>query len=104
MAGTVLQFELLNVVHTCLIVLLMALQGFIFKTDGVIFKRVTKGNPSAAPWYIFVKSGRGHECIARQQNRPTPENLELAFYNFKASQSPITQGVKFFKSIVPQKK
>jgi len=79
-------------------------QGFVFKTDGVIFKRVAKGSPSASPWYVFVKSSRGHTCIARQQQRPTPENLELAFYNYKASESPITKGIKFFKGIVPQKK
>ena len=81
-----------------------ALQGFIFKTDAVMYKRVSKGNPTSVPWYIFVKAGQGHKCIAKQQQKPTPENLELAFYNYKASESPITKGVRFFKSIVPTKK
>ncbi|KAL0038912.1 hypothetical protein WJX77_001626 [Trebouxia sp. C0004] len=82
----------------------LAIQGFIFKTDAIIFKQVTKGTPSASPWFVFVKAGRDHACIARQQQRPTPENLEMAFYNYKASESPITKGVKFFKNIIPQKK
>ncbi|KAL0047175.1 hypothetical protein WJX82_008677 [Trebouxia sp. C0006] len=82
----------------------LAIQGFILKTDAIIFKQVTKGTPAASPWFVFVKAGRGHTCIARQQQKPTPENLEMAFYNYKASESPITKGVKFFKNIVPQKK
>lgn len=80
------------------------LQGFILKTEAVIFKKVSKGSPTAAPWYVFVKAGKGHTCIARQQQRPTSENLELAYYNYKASESPITKGVKFFKNIIPGKK
>ncbi len=83
---------------------LFTVQGFILKTDAIIFKQVTKGTPAASPWFVFVKAGRGHTCIARQQQKPTPENLEMAFYNYKASESPITKGVKFFKNIVPQKK
>ena len=83
---------------------ILCLQGFILKTEAVIFKKVSKGSPAAAPWYVFVKSGKGHTCIARQQQRPTSDNLEIAFYNYKASESPITKGVKFFKDIIPGRK
>ena len=79
------------------------LQGFVFKTPAIIYKSVTKGSPASSPWYLFVQEGKGHKCIARQQQRLTPENLELAYYNYKAAESPITKGVKLFKKILPQK-
>ncbi len=39
------------------------------------------------------------QVVGRQPRRPTPGDLELAFYNAAAASSPVTQGVKFFKGL-----
>lgn len=39
------------------------------------------------------------QVVGRQQRRPSAGEMELAFYNAAASNSPITKGVKFVKGI-----
>ena len=34
-----------------------ALQGFLSRTEGAIFKWVRKGSPAAAPWQILKQDG-----------------------------------------------
>lgn len=46
-----------------------------------------------------ASSNPAPQVVGRQPRRPTPGDLELAFYNAAAASSPVTQGVKFFKGL-----
>lgn len=64
-----------------------------------MFKHVKAGAPGGTPWYLFKKDWAGYKCIARQQRRPSMDDLELAFYNASAAESPITQGIKAVRGL-----
>ncbi len=46
-----------RIVRTDLYVVAHVLQGFLSRTEGVIFKWVRKGSPAAAPWQILKQEG-----------------------------------------------
>jgi hypothetical protein len=81
----------------------MSLQALLLTTECVIYKHVRSGPPTATPWYIFKKDWASFKCIARQQRRPTSEDLELAFYNASAAESPITKGIKAVRGFTGKK-
>jgi hypothetical protein len=75
-------------------------QGFFSKRSGCIFKWVKKGSPAAAPWHILLREGdAAWQVVGRQARRPTSGDLEVAFYNAAAVNSPLTQGVRFIKGL-----
>lgn len=76
------------------------IQGFFSKRSGCVFKWAKKGSPAAAPWHILLREGEAAwQVVGRQARRPTPGDLEVAFYNAAAANSPLTQGVKFIKGL-----
>ena len=77
----------------------LLLQVFVYKREAVLYKYVRKGSPAATPWFVMLKDGKRWKCIARQQTRPNAENLEAAFYNASAAESPINKGVQFLKGL-----
>jgi hypothetical protein len=53
---------------------------------------------------VFCPSGcfvdlDGVQVVGRQARRPTSGDLEVAFYNAAAVNSPLTQGVRFIKGL-----
>lgn len=59
-----------------------------------------------APWQILKKKGWGNEWrqIGQMARRPGNQELENAFANASASDSPITAGLKAVRQLVPGKK
>lgn len=66
-----------------------ACQIFVKTVEGAVFKRVVKGDPADTPWQIFQLQGDAFMPIGRQAERPTNENLEIAFANASAASSPL---------------
>jgi hypothetical protein len=81
------------------------MQAFVLTTNGAIFRRATRGQPTAAPWQI-LKQGWGTKWkrIGQMPRRPGNQDLEMAFANASASESPITAGLKAVRQLVPGKK
>lgn len=78
----------------------LEIQGFFSKREGCIFKYTKRGSPSSSKWSILTREdGKTWKVVGRQQRRPSAGEMELAFYNAAASNSPITKGVKFVKDI-----
>lgn len=78
----------------------LEIQGFFSKREGCIFKFAKRGSPASAKWSILIREGsQDWQVVGRQQRRPSAGEMELAFYNAAASNSPITKGVKFVKGI-----
>lgn len=53
-------------------------------------------------WRIFINRGgsEGWEAIGRMPRRPSSIEVEVAFYNATASNSPLTKGAKFLKNLI----
>ncbi|CAL8470970.1 g10512 [Coccomyxa elongata] len=84
----------------------IAIQAFIVTTtQGAVSKRVVKGQSGQAPWQILKQGwGNNWKIIGQMQRRPTSQDLELAFLNASAAESPITAGIKAVKQLAPSKK
>lgn len=82
------------------------LQAFIVATtQGAVSKRVLKGTSGEASWQILKQGwGNNWKVIGQMQRRPTSEDLEVAFLNASAAESPITAGIKAVKQLAPSKK
>ena len=66
---------------------------------------MVKGQSGQAPWQILKQGwGNNWKIIGQMQRRPTSEDLELAFLNASAVESPITAGIKAVKQLAPSKK
>ena len=75
----------------------IALKAFVFATDGVVLKE----GPDA-PWLILKKELLGgFKPIGRMSSRPTSANIEDAFLNAAAADSPVNKGIAFFRSKLP---
>lgn len=78
----------------------LEIQGFFSKREGCVFKFTKRGSPASSKWSILIREGsQDWQVVGRQQRRPSTGEMELAFYNAQASNSPITKGVKFVKGI-----
>ena len=55
-------------------------------------------------WQIFLKEGDNYTCIGRQDRRPSETELELAFYNAAAANSPINKGIAGIRSLFGRNK
>lgn len=84
----------------------IAIQAFIVTTtQGAVSKRVVKGQSGQMPWQIMKQGwGNNWKVIGQMQRRPTSQDLELAFLNASAAESPITAGIKAVKQLAPSKK
>jgi len=80
-------------------------QAFVVSTSqGALFAQVTQSG-GQADWKILKKGwGDSWKVIGRMQRRPTPQDLEAAFYNASAAESPLTAGIKAIRQLVPSKK
>lgn len=73
-------------------------------SQGAIFRRISQGGASTAPWQILKKGwGEKWKVIAQMQRRPSNTDLEAAFYHASAEESPITAGIKAVKQLVPNR-
>jgi hypothetical protein len=54
-------------------------------------------------WRILWRSGQQHVQVGRTKRRPTSDDLQLAFMNAAAADSPLTKTVKFFKGLTAKK-
>jgi len=82
------QKELLDSFQTVYSFLPVAMKIFVSTVEGAVFKRVVKGDPTDTPWEIFQLQGEKWMPIGRQAERPSNENLEVAFANASAAASP----------------
>ena len=81
------------------------MQAFVLTTQGAILRRATRAQPVTPPWQILKKGwGDNWKRIAQMSRRPGSQDLELAFVNASASESPITAGLKAVRQLVPGKK
>lgn len=72
-------------------------QAFIITQDGVVLK----DGPDAA-WLILKKDFLGKfKSIGRMSTRPTASDLEAAFVNAAAVDSPVNKGIAFVRSKLP---
>ena len=82
-----------------------AAQAFVLTTQGAILRRATRAQPLTPPWQILKKGwGDNWKRIGQMSRRPGSQDLELAFVNASASESPITAGLKAVRQLVPGKK
>lgn len=75
------------------------IQGFFSKTEGAVLKRARSGAPEGQPWLIFVKEGDNYKCVSRLKKRPTPTDLENAFYSSMAANSPVNKSIAFLRGL-----
>lgn len=86
-------------------VVLGCVQAFITTTQGAIFRRAVKGMSGLPAWQILKQGwGDNWKVIGQMQHRPSSQDLEMAFLNASAAESPITAGIKAVKGLVPGKK
>ena len=80
-------------------------QAFVVSTtQGALFAQATQAG-SPAGWQILKKGwGQSWKVIGKMQRRPTSQDLETAFYNASAAESPLTAGIKAVRQLVPGKK
>ena len=57
----------------------------------------------ASLWRIFVRKKNSWEAIARMPRRPSSTDIEVAFYNAAAAESPLTAAAKFLKNVTKKK-
>jgi len=67
----------------------IAMQVFLSRIEGVVFRRFTRGED--APWQIFQRQGDGFIAIGQQRQRPTRDNVELAFVNAAKFSNPLSK-------------
>ena len=73
-------------------------QGLVRTTEGAL---IQSGDSA---WQIFLKEGDNYTCIGRQDRRPSETELELAFYNAAAANSPINKGIAGIRSLFGRNK
>ena len=80
-------------------------QAFVVSTtQGALFAQATQAG-SPANWQILKKGwGQSWKVIGRMQRRPTSQDLETAFYNASAAESPLTAGIRAVRQLVPGQK
>ena len=81
------------------------MQAFVVSTpQGALFAQAAlAGQP--AEWKILKKGwGDSWKVIGKMQRRPTSQDLETAFYNASAAESPVTAGIKAVRRLVPSRK
>ena len=80
-------------------------QAFVVSTtQGALFAQATQAG-SPASWQILKKGwGQSWKVIGRMQRRPTSQDLETAFYNASAAESPLTAGIRAVRQLVPGQK
>ena len=80
-------------------------QAFVVSTtQGALFAQATQTN-SLAEWKILKKGwGDSWKVIGKMQRRPTSQDLETAFYNASAAESPLTASIKAVRKLVPSSK
>ena len=72
-------------------------QVAVFATDGVVLK-----DGPDAPWLILKKQLLGgFKTIGRMESRPSSSNIEDAFLNAAAADSPVNKGIAFVRSKLP---
>lgn len=65
-------------------------------TDGVVYKCGVN-----APWFIMKRELFGkHKSIGRMNSRPQQSDLEAAFLNAAAVDSPVNRGIGAIKKMV----
>lgn len=75
------------------------MQAFVLTTDGVVYK-----NGATAPWLILKRNLLGtYKSIGRMQTRPQQEDLEAAFLNAAAVDSPVNRGIGALKRAFSKK-
>jgi hypothetical protein len=81
------------------------MQAFVISTtQGALFAQATQAG-SPADWKILKKGwGDSWKVIGKMQRRPNSQDLETAFYNASAAESPLTAGIKAVQQLVPSKK
>jgi hypothetical protein len=80
------------------------LQAFLTTTEGAIMKAATTSSPASTRWQIAKKGwGNSWQVIGQMQRQPNSSDLELAFYNASAAESPLTAGIKAVKQLLPSK-
>ncbi len=72
-------------------------QGFVRTTEGALVQR------GDSAWYIYLKEKDNFTCIGQQTKRPSETELELAFYNAAAANSPINKGISGIRSLFGKK-
>ena len=80
-------------------------QAFVVSTtQGALFAQATQAG-SQASWQILKKGwGQSWKVIGKMQRRPTSQDLETAFYNASAAESPLTAGIRAVRQLVPGQK
>lgn len=81
------------------------MQAFVVSTtQGALFAQAAQAG-SLAEWKILKKGwGDSWKVIGKMQRRPTSQDLETAFYNASAAESPLTAGIKAVRRLVPSSK
>ena len=75
------------------------MQAFILTTDGIVYK-----NGAQAPWLIMKRDILGKfKSIGRMSTRPQQEDLEAAFLNAAAVDSPVNRSISAIKNLVARK-
>eukprot|EP00873_Tetraselmis_striata_P009510 jgi/Tetstr1/429774/TSEL_019641.t1 len=92
------QRELIASFQTVYSFLPVAMKIFVKTVEGAVFKLVDRGDPADTPWQIFQLQGGALQPIGRQAERPSNENLEIAFANASAASSPLRNLNPFKKS------
>ena len=79
-------------------------QAFVVSTtQGALFTQATQTG-GQAEWKILKKGwGDSWKVIGNMQRRPTSQDLETAFYNASAAESPLTAGIKAVRRLIPNK-
>ena len=75
----------------------IALKAFVFQTEGVVLKE----GPDA-PWLILKKQMLGgFKPIGRMSSRPSSADIENAFLNAAAVDSPVNRGINAVRRRLP---
>ena len=82
-----------------------SVQAFVVSTtQGALLAQVMQTG-GQADWKILKKGwGDSWKVIGKMQRRPSPQDLEAAFYNASAAESPLTAGIRAVRQLVPSKK
>lgn len=76
-------------------------QGLLGGKEGAVLRNMQQGGDDS--WRILWRSGQQHVQVGRTKRRPTSDDLQLAFMNAAAADSPLTKTVKFFKGLTAKK-
>lgn len=78
----------------------LAIQGLLGTKEGALLRALDDPGAADVPWRIFYSSGGQLAQVGQTKTRPSPDDLQLAFMNAAAAESPLTRTVKFFRGLV----